>query len=365
MVYDCPHDPCKPQSPEYFASFAGDITLGILNNRPDASMEPPVYLLLRSRRLQTALGVVFVAAGFVVLLLRGDIDYLLLNVRGETPSRTSLIVGLVLLAYGAAFLMMQYLRGGLFGRTEAVETDSLPASVATVAVSALRNKVSSLADEVASLKVAQLDALAGNRQQLVEALKPTIHEGVADELEERFRNRLSQSARDQEVRETFAAAEHRLKAELDALGRRSNLNLVIGVLTTTIAVGLLTYMVLGAVAEFGTLTSLLSHYIPRLGLVLFIEVFSFFFLRLYKTTLSEMRMYQTDLTALTIQRVAVLAGLSAGDSAGAAALSKELLTCTSVKQETTTEQKSDVDPKALAELVQALAKILPAKGKDA
>jgi hypothetical protein len=29
MVYDRPHDPCKPQRPEYFAGFAGDITLAI------------------------------------------------------------------------------------------------------------------------------------------------------------------------------------------------------------------------------------------------------------------------------------------------------------------------------------------------
>ncbi len=32
MVYDPPHDPCKPQRPEYFAGFAGDITLGVTVN---------------------------------------------------------------------------------------------------------------------------------------------------------------------------------------------------------------------------------------------------------------------------------------------------------------------------------------------
>jgi hypothetical protein len=31
MVYDRPHDPCKPQRPEYFAGFAGDITLSRMN----------------------------------------------------------------------------------------------------------------------------------------------------------------------------------------------------------------------------------------------------------------------------------------------------------------------------------------------
>jgi broad specificity phosphatase PhoE len=30
MVYDRPNDPCKPQRPEYFAGFAGDITLAVM-----------------------------------------------------------------------------------------------------------------------------------------------------------------------------------------------------------------------------------------------------------------------------------------------------------------------------------------------
>ena len=329
-------------------------------------MEQDPYRPLRLRRLQVALGVFLTLVGLIVLLLRVDIDLLLLGGSSEYPSRTSLLLGLGLLVYGSAFLMLQYLRGGvLFPKSEVAAFDTLPGAVDVAAVSTLREKVGSLAEEVASLKAAQLDALGGSLQELVGALRPTINAGVADELEDRFRQRLSQSTRDQEIRESFSAADSRLRTELGALGRRSNLNLVIGVLTTSLAVGLLTYMVLGAVVSFENLTSLLSHYIPRLSLVLFIEVFSFFFLRLYKTTLAEMRMYQTDLTALTIQRVAVVAGLSTGDPAAAAALSKELLASKPVKIEQLARKGQDVDPKALAELVQALAKILPAKAKDA
>ncbi len=240
----------------------------------------------------------------------------------------------------------------------------MSSTVATSSVLDLRDKISSIVNEVALLKTAQLNALSGSRQELLDALTPTIHAGVADELEARFRQRLSQFARDEEIRSAFAIAEHRLKMELGALSRRSNLNLVIGILTTAMAVSLLTYMVLGASTNFDSITSLLTHYIPRLGLVLFIEVFSFFFLRLYKATLAEMRVYQTDLTALTVQHVAVVAALSTGDSSGATALSKELLSIKPTKPEPSAVQNSNVDPKALAELVQALAKILPTKAKD-
>nr|CBA32536.1 hypothetical protein Csp_D32640 [Curvibacter putative symbiont of Hydra magnipapillata] len=328
------------------------------------SMATTPFYTQRSARLYVALGVVLSVSGLLVLLLRTDIDFLILGRPSEFPSRTTLLLGLGLLGYGAAFLMLQYLRGGLFSTREKANLEGLPLPLGVAGVAALEQKIGSLAEEVASLKTAQLDALGGSRQELIETLRPTVHGGVADELEARFRQKLSQSARDQEIRESFATAEHRLRAELGALGRRSNLNLVIGVLTTSMAVGLLTYMVLGAAVNFDSLTSLLSHYIPRLGLVLFIEIFSFFFLRLYKATLAEMRLYQTDLSTLTIQHVAVVASLSTGDHSGAAALSKELLACKPAVAEPPSLKGNEVDPKALAELVQALAKILPAKAKN-
>jgi len=264
-----------------------------------------------------------------------------------------LVFGIGYLFMGFSMMMWNYLEG------KKTITPDMRAGAE------LNDTFSRLAKEVTSLKAAQLDALGGNRQELIDALKPTVYEGIADELEERFRQRLLQFTRDQEIRDSFAAAEQRLRDELSALSRRGNLNLFIGVITTFIAVGLLTYMVLSAAVDFHDLTSLLSHYIPRLGLVLLIEVFSYFFLRLYKSTLAEMRVYQTDLTALTIQRVAVVAGLSTGDPAEAAALSKELLTPKPARADQLNYEKPDVDPKALAELVQVLAKLLPAKVKPA
>lgn len=330
------------------------------------SLEPELLRVMRSTRLQTALGASMLGAGVVVLLLRSDIDTLVFGNLFDYPSRTSLFVGLSLLTYGAAFLMLQYLRGGILGRKEGSAVGELPDSVAVAAVSVLREKVGNLTGEVALLKSAQLDALGGSRQELIDALKPTLHAGVADELEQRFTQRVSQSVREREIREVFAAAESRLRGELGALGRRSNLNLVIGVLTTSMAVGLLTYMVLGVATTFDSITALLSHYVPRLALVLFIEVFSFFFLRLYRATLSEMRTYQTDLTTLTIQHVAVVAAFSTGDAQSVAIMSKELLTTKSTSSvDPASKKPMELEPKAVADMLQAIAKALPTKAKDA
>ena len=321
-------------------------------------------LLWRSSRLQVALGSLFIGAGIVVLFLRDELDYLFFQGALGLTRRYALPVGLVSLLYGASFLMLQYLRGSLFGRGDRASPDGLSDSVSSAAEFALRDKLDSLSEVIANLKSAQLGALAGNREELIEALRPTVHAGLADELQRRFGEQAIRAERDAEIRNAFANAQQRLRIELGALSRRSNLNLVIGVLTTTMAVGLLTYMVLGSTVNFESATSLLSHYLPRLALVVFIEVFSFFFLRLYRATLAEMRTYQTDLTALTLQHVAVIAALSSSSPDGAAALSKELL---AAKAQAPGEPKdakpSEADPKVLAELLQGVAKTLLPKAK--
>jgi len=41
---------------------------------------------------------------------------------------------------------------------------------------------------------------------------------------------------------------------------------------------------------------LISHYVPRLSLVIFIEIFAFFFLKLYKTSLFDIKYFNNEKT---------------------------------------------------------------------
>ena len=326
----------------------------------------PSSVLWRSSRFQVAAGLLFLGTGIVILLLREELDYFFFAQFLGDHKRYALPVGLVFLAYGAAFLMLQYLRGGLLFRGDRIiGNDESPESVSMSTISPMKERLEALDKELHSLKSAQLGALSGNRAELIEALKPTVHSGLADELQKRFAEQAENADRDAEIRNAFSNTQRRLQLELSSLSRRSNLNLVIGVITTAIAVGLLTYMVLGSTINFDSLTSVLAHYLPRLALVVFIEVFSFFFLRLYRATLAEMRTYQTDLTTLTIQFVAVQAALSARTPESAIALSKELLATKSTSEAKSKDQKfSEAEAKAISELLQGAAKALLPKGKD-
>jgi len=247
----------------------------------------------RAIRFQFAMALIMIAGGAIVLSLRYDIDKVFFPY-GEDP-RFTLMIGLTLLGYGAAIFMFLYLRGAISFKfldnlvtlkAEQPYAETFPIQHYGGFSLEAEQRIAEISSTVEQLKSAQLGALAGNREELIAALRPTLLTDVTTELENRFASNIVDAARIGEIRRSFETSNQRLQFELSSLSRRSNLNLVIGVLTTVIAVSLLTYMVLGTNSSFESLTALLSHYVPRVTVVLFIEVFSFFFLRLHRSTLA-------------------------------------------------------------------------------
>jgi hypothetical protein len=123
-------------------------------------------------------------------------------------------------------------------------------------------------------------------------------------------------------------------------------------------------MVLAPTAEVSTWLQLATHYIPRIALAVFIEVFSFFFLRLYKTTLDESRRYNDDLSRLTLQWVAVETGWFADKEGETLSLAKEVLGLTRPPKVATAELTSPVSGDKLAQaILNAVSKELSDKLK--
>ncbi|MBI5527895.1 MAG: hypothetical protein HY897_16315 [Deltaproteobacteria bacterium] len=83
------------------------------------------------------------------------------------------------------------------------------------------------------------------------------------------------------------------------------MNLTIGVITTGFALSLLAYMIFDESTSPDSLAAALSHYVPRITTVTFIEVFAFFFLKLYRASLIEIKFYQNELTCLASLQIAL------------------------------------------------------------
>jgi hypothetical protein len=138
---------------------------------------------------------------------------------------------------------------------------------------------------------------------------------LREALEEKCAFLIQESAVLSHLRTRFDYTKRRFADEVVALARRANLHLIIGCIATLLAVGLLACMIPGQYAVTDELlrsepekqvaepvtssvdwTTLWSQYPPRLSLVVLLEVFSYFFLRLYKEGLHEIRYFHNEST---------------------------------------------------------------------
>ena len=85
--------------------------------------------------------------------------------------------------------------------------------------------------------------------------------------------------------------------------------MLIGISTTIVAAIFLGYTTFGPHDPFKELIELLPYYIPRVTTIIFIEVFAFFFLKLYKNTLQEIKYFQNELTSIELKKTAFEAAL--------------------------------------------------------
>jgi hypothetical protein len=102
----------------------------------------------------------------------------------------------------------------------------------------------------------------------------------------------------------FKNTQRRLAREIRALERRGITNLVTGVMITAVATATLIFLVTRPHDEFRSVPSVLNFYIPRITTIALVETFAYFFLRLYKSNLEEIKYYQNERTTITALEIA-------------------------------------------------------------
>lgn len=111
-----------------------------------------------------------------------------------------------------------------------------------------------------------------------------------------------------EIKHTFLASEERIKEEIHNLKNRATLNLVLGVTISCAAFLVFFFLVYNEKPEYDY-RKVFMHFIPRVGLVVFIELLAYFFLRLYKTSLSSIQYYHNELTNIETRKIAAIVAI--------------------------------------------------------
>lgn len=173
-----------------------------------------------------------------------------------------------------------------------------------------------LNEKLAAVRNTGIEPTEDERARLVSdlqaRLKQESSEALLMELRGSFDKNQVRVERLHDVERQHAQTIGRLREELFALGRRGNLNLSIGIITTISGLFLLGSFVIGnslipipSRTSPVTLETFLIDFIPRLSLVLLIEIFAYFFLSLYKTTLSEIKYFQNEVTSIEAKFMAL------------------------------------------------------------
>lgn len=179
------------------------------------------------------------------------------------------------------------------------------------------------------------------RIESLEAQKSALAEGVSNEINEemiaRVKEKIEGKATErylEEIRATARAQESlgkrvglserlektitRLKKELYALTRRGNLNLAIGSIIAIGGILLLGYfvatMTVSAQANANG-WAFLRRFLAQLSLVTVVEIFAYFFLRLYSQGLTEIKYFQNEISTFEAKLVSLKMALVDGNEA--------------------------------------------------
>lgn len=152
-----------------------------------------------------------------------------------------------------------------------------------------------------------------DRTMLIEGLKQKVHDEAADQVIKTIEQKVQQAEFRQRIVERAKNTLSRIYSEIDSLGRRGTINLVLGVATALAGVGALSMFVLFDTKEHQGIESFTIAFLPRLSIVLIIEVFSYFFLRLYKASLSEIKYFQNEATNIEFNFVGLETALHLAD----------------------------------------------------
>ncbi len=255
-------------------------------------------------------------------------------------------------------------------RRDADEADTHERASLTSLAEALRTDLDRARSEIDRALSLATNVGETDREALINDLKEQIRSEAAESLISDMKASIASTQkrelRDKELFVRFEESRVRLSRELEALSWRGNLNLALGAVTTVIGLSLLGLSVFQEVTTSKDMWAFAAHFVPRLTLVMMIELFAYFFLSLYKSSLQEIKYFQNELTNVESKQIALRAALDAGDQSMLASMVSSLAATERnhvlSKDQTTVElEKAKIEREGRGDVAKYLSEILQKK----
>lgn len=309
----------------------------------------------------TIISAVFMLSGlFSYFILEGKLgEAIIYSFEGIGLRIIISVLPIVLAVIGVSIALLNYLKGG-YTRASKLYVSPGPSGKEIAA------EIKSLKNEIYQLKELASPLSSEEKERLVSRIEDVALSQMEGRVISRLESRLSIDAKTERslalFKKQLEIMRYRFLEEIASLGRKGNLNLVIGIATTGAAVTILAATV---VSDFSAMSAdqMLSFYAPRISLSVFIEIFSFFFLRLYKSVQSEIKYFQNELTNAEFKFVALQKAAIFGNEDSTSTVIKELVGIERNfklgKDESTVElEKARYDKETLSTVLDAVARMV-------
>ncbi|MGX1022563.1 hypothetical protein AB7M33_005239 [Pseudomonas sp. Y3 TE3536] len=334
--------------------------------------ETDQYFAKRRRRNQVVFLTSLFVAGMFYVSAAARYDRFLGII--QFPDEYSLLASYSLLLFALGFTLYFYVQGDSFWRFPKKQA---PRALAPDVKSSFEGRINELEFHVNSLATAFAGQHASSRDDFVgemaDLIKSKAHADLLGQLEDQVSRAAGIERALTPIREAYDLARARLVSEVEALGRRGTVNLVFGVVTTAGALGILMSLALNTIGPDAyrvlvpdknfDIVVLAIMFLPKLSLAIFVQVFSLFFLRLYKAGFSEIKFFQNELTNLEAKYLGLVSAVVSDDEESVREASKALLAVERnhvlSKGQTTIElEKHKIENQSSSEVIKLLPKIL-------
>lgn len=323
----------------------------------------PLFFSRSALRYMFLLSIIMAAGAFAYLINKMYFDAHL-----YVPIRNAIIIACFSAAFVlTTFAMLRYLNTSPGSSVEnAIISTSALDYIKKSAISAAKTASATAVTEV---RQSLLDE--DSREQLVNDIKCQLQASASgatyDQLILQLKNSVKDSEFERKLRAELDDTTTRLKSAIDELGQRANLNLVFGIVISVGGVIALLFLTFTARPE-NTWLDFARTYVPRLTVAILIEVFAYFFLKLYKENIAETRYFHNEITNVAARRTALISGLATDNQNAVEQVITELLKTerngTLTKSQTTVElAKAKLEAENTKDLASVLSKIAEAFAK--
>lgn len=150
---------------------------------------------------------------------------------------------------------------------------------------------------------------SNEKETLLNKIQSNIENGFTNEYFEKLHADFKNNDLDNYIQLNIRKSINRLTLESDSLNKRGNVNLFIGLILSIIGLGILG-ATLRNFPDANNFTELFINITPRTIFVILVEVFSYFFLNLYRKSLDEIKYYQNEITNLEAKYLSLKVAIS-------------------------------------------------------